>query len=166
VYPLYACYDCNTTTINKPTFLQFKKRFIYPDTRYSFYTFYLGTNAEMRLAQLDYPNFELYRGDAGVDPTIINDTQNIVSSCNTGNNYCNLKGGNYYTLVLMGASGGNAAYFTPHHPSPNDYANKAYDFGHIAANGSKVSAPLPIQGYCGCKTVLFPKKYLVHFYSG
>ncbi|HEY1045499.1 MAG TPA: hypothetical protein VGF79_03610, partial [Bacteroidia bacterium] len=144
VFDLPFCSDCFTDGKIKPAFLQYKKRYIYPSTRYTYFTFKLDKNAEFRLHFGSDNNFELYKGNCTDNPLIISDTNNIVSSCVFGNNYCNLEAG-YYTLVMFNTGyNGQKAVFTPHIPSPNDYANKSYDFGHFSSNSTKTSPKFPI----------------------
>lgn len=143
VFPLMYCQDCKTITKEKPYLLKFKKRFTNPETQYSFFTFYLGSNAEFRVPQLDYHTFELYKGNATQNPSLIKDSLNIVSACDAGNNYCNLKGGEFYTIVVFNYSGWPSAYFTPHQVSINDFAKRSYNFGNLAA-GNVSSTPIPI----------------------
>lgn len=144
VYKLPLCIDCAEPT-EKPKLLQYKKRFIYESTKYSYFVFYLGQDAEFRI-NLNESNFELYKGNSNINNQLIHDTNNIVSACNNGNIYCNLTGGKFYTLALFNISNVNdlKVYFTPHRISPNDYAMKSYNLGHFDANGTRSSAPMPI----------------------
>lgn len=144
VYTLPLCTDCNTNNPVLPALKHLNKRFVYDgSTKYSFTTFYLAQNAELRLPIQNYTNFELYKGDCGADQSVVMDTNNIVSPCFGGNVYCNLDGGKYYTLVTY--NGSNViAYFTPHYRPVNDFAVTAYDFGHFNSNTNKTSLPIPI----------------------
>lgn len=144
VFELPHCMMCNTTTA-KPALTVDKKQYVDNLTGFSFYTFYLGTNAEFRTNQ-DESSFELYKGDCALDPNLINDTMNVVSRCAGGYTYCNLEGGKYYTFVDWGVPYSNFVklYFTPHVKSPNNYAKSAYDIGHFNQNKTVTSTPLPI----------------------
>lgn len=144
VFDLQYCSDCYTDNRIKPTLLNYKKRYVYPSTRYTYFTFKLDKNAEFRLVQVPDYNFELYKGDCTSNPAIINDTANIVSACQFGNNYCNLEAGIYTIVLFNTGSFGQKAVFTPHVVSPNDYATKPYNFGHFNVNAIKTSPPLPI----------------------
>ncbi|MES2618862.1 MAG: T9SS type B sorting domain-containing protein [Bacteroidota bacterium] len=143
VYTLPLCTDCNTNNPIVPAVLFLKKRFIYDQTKYSFTTFYMGQNGEFRLPALNYTNFELYKGDCVTNPSLVQDTNNIVSSCFDGNVYCNLEGGKYYTLVTFNVNY-VLAYFTPHYQPINDFAATAYDVGHFNSNTNRTTPAIPI----------------------
>lgn len=148
VYPLNKCIDCSSA-FTSPTLLHRKQQIINPETRYTYFVFYTGTNVEFRTDLSDY-NYELYKGNSIQFPEIIKDTNNIVSHC-PGNIICNLQGGSYYTMVLINVSNSQNAniYFTPHLHSPNDYAQTAYDLGHFNSNTSKSAPQLPITCHTG-----------------
>lgn len=143
VYTLPHCLMCNTPTAI-PELTAEKKFQMYDQQGFSYYTFYLGSNAEFRTNHDEY-SFELFKGDCTKDPGLILDSMNIVSRCN-GFVYCNLEGGKYYTFVAWGVPYSNfiKLYFTPHVKSPNDFARSAYDLGHFSQNKTTTAPPLPI----------------------
>lgn len=143
VYNLPLCIDCDAPFAS-PALLNFKKQFLYPSSRFSYFVFYLAQDAEFRINGSDNA-FELYKGNSISNPAIVQDTNNIVSTCNYGNIYCNLKGGKFYTLVVFNVYYNELkAFFTPHKVSPNDYAINSYDLGHFSANVTRTAAPMPI----------------------
>ncbi len=142
-YNLTTCWDCNTVTNKKPVIPCNRKipKYWNLDSIYFFYTFRLDLNAEIELPN----NSVLYKGDVTTDSDVCQDSNNVIDPCGGYSIYCNLKGGQTYTIVIYNNRSyevGNEKYKvigTPHIKTPNDYAVKAYDFKELK-NGVSVTS--------------------------
>lgn len=144
VYKLNYCHHCGSASY-QPALPQYKKpNYSAGKTVFFYFTFYLAQNAEFRSNCYDQ-TFELFKGDCAANPALLKDTMNIVSLCSSGNLYCNLEGGKYYTFVLFNTHDSTAVlFFTPHMKSINDFAIKTYDLGHFDKSETRSSTPIPV----------------------
>ncbi len=142
-YKLIYCKDCKQTSTAKPALSCNTRKFITPNTTYYYYTFFMAKNASFSGPSV----FELYKGNAQLNPAIVIDSNNIIAPCEPGNVICNLEGNQFYTLMVpldIKISNEGSANFTPLYYSKNDFAAHAYDFGHYSTSDTRQSDYVPI----------------------
>jgi hypothetical protein len=136
VYTLNSCNFCSTRSKIIPQISCRQKKNLNPFSTYHYYTFYLDENASMSINSSAY---ELFEGDVIKNPAIIKDSTRIIDPCENGQQICNLQGKRIYTLVIFNQYNEVRIAFSRHITSANDFADHAYDIGHIA--GNNVTSP-------------------------
>jgi gliding motility-associated-like protein len=140
-YPVNYCKDCYSQTLTPPALPNNHcYRYMPEDNLFFYYTFYIDKNTEVELPY----NSLLYEGNVKSDPSICQDTNNIMEPC-AGNVFCNLQGGKTYSMVLYRVGYTPMKIIaTPHILSPNDFAKNTYDFGNIDDLNTKIAPYYPI----------------------
>lgn len=147
-FELNFCKDCDNGSVLKPKLSCQTLNNVKKNTTYYYFTFYLSENASFYGPSV----FELFEGNAVLNPQIVSDSGKIISPCTQGNMICNLKGKTTYTLVVpmnIVISTKTNISFVRHAATPNDYAATAYDFGHFPDSDKKSSNFVPITCHTG-----------------
>ncbi|MBP6303179.1 MAG: gliding motility-associated C-terminal domain-containing protein [Bacteroidia bacterium] len=130
----------------------------------NYHVFYIANNnSSLKIRTVDFEpdyyryyidQYALYKGNCRVDSTILKDTLNIVSSCQSALTYCDMSSG-WYTLVVYKYGAlvpQQANYFfavDKQYTSAFDYAANSYDMGLIPQSNVEVkSAP----DFISCRT--------------
>ncbi len=148
VFQLNFCKDCDNGSILKPKLSCNTLSYVKKNSTYYYYTFFLSENASFYGPSV----FELFEGNAMLNPQIVSDSSRIISPCSQGNMICNLRGNTTYTLVVpmnIEISTKTSISFVRHTKTPNDYAAAAYDFGHFPDSDKRNSNFVAITCHTG-----------------